>query len=105
MNGRTRQILFITFGLQLLFIGLSFKGEFSLSFVQWSIIQMFLLPIGYGIGLYNWPKLAKFSVVLKMTIVAITSIVLTEATVILSLIGFILYWRLRFGVFPMWGHE
>jgi|SRR5450631_2978851 hypothetical protein len=106
MNARTNQILFITFGLQLLFTGLSFNGGFNLSYIQWLMLQMFLLPIGYAIGLYHWPKLAKFSVVPKMTIIVITSIVLMAATIILSLVGFMLYWRMRYGVFPLgWGHE
>jgi hypothetical protein len=106
MKARTYQILSLTCGLQLLFIVVSLNGGFYLSFVQGLLLQMLLPPISYAIGLYRWPKLANLSAVPKMTIIVVTSIVLTIAAQILTLLGYMLYFRIRYGVFPLgWGHE
>lgn len=106
MKAGTFQILSLTFGLQMLFIVVNLNDGFGISFVQGLLLQLLLPPIGYAVGLYRWPKLANLSAISKMTFIVFTSIVLTVAAKILFLFAYVIYFRMRYGSFPLgWGHE
>ncbi len=109
MKIKTYQILSLTFGFQLLLLVLTLTFASNITFIELQVLQALfaVVPsVGYAIGLYHWPKLAKWSALPKMTLITIAGIALTIASWLMIYASFLVYGRLRYGYFPLgWGHE